>query len=302
MKKFGRTGRAATGVAAVALSACAVLVGIAGSAEAITGPPLITTPVMAPHAAQTAVPGRMEVSAATGRNSKNVKTITRDCPAGLHVVGAGYLIDGANGAVEVSALVPTPFSAPTSVRLRAVEVAPFPGKWRVTVEAVCGDVATTVSRATTGFNSAGTKNRSAFCSGLRVIGTGYSIREPTSPDPVIGEIGMDPALTNVTIFANEAFPDPGNWSLTTLAICSPDLGQTLVTATEPPPLDSVSPETVDAMCPAGTETAGAGFNTRGAGNVLADDLNPAPKLAQTVAYEDQPYALNWTLDTETVCL
>jgi hypothetical protein len=300
IKKSGRTGRAATGVAAVALAACAVLAGIAGSAEAITGPPPITTPARAPHA-QTNVPSRMEVTATTGRNSRNVKTITRDCPAGLHVVGAGYIIDGANGAVGVSALVPTPFSAPTSVQLRAVELNPFAGNWKVTVKAVCGDVDTTVSRATTGFNSANTKNRSASCSNFRVLGTGYSIREPTSPSPVIGEIGMDPALTNVTIFANEAFPNAAKWSLTTLAICSPDIGQTLVTATEPPPLDSVSPETVDAMCPAGTETAGAGFNTRGVGNVLADDFNPAPRLARTVAYEDQPYAIDWTLDTDAVC-
>src|SRR5262249_43766627 len=151
--------------------------------------------------ALTSVPSRMEVSAASGNNSKNVKRISRDCPAGLHVVGAGYLIDGANGAVKVSALVPTPFSAPTSVQLRAVELNPFPGKWKVTVEAVCGDVATTVSRATTAFNSANTKNKSASCSNFRVLGTGYSIREPTSPNPVIGSIGMDPALTNVTIYA-----------------------------------------------------------------------------------------------------
>jgi hypothetical protein len=257
--------------------------------------------VMAPHA-QANMPSRTEVSATSGLNSNNVKRIARDCPANLHVVGTGYQINGANGAVKVSALVPTPASAPTSVRLRAVAVDPFAGRWSVTVKAVCGDVATTVSAATTAFNSVNTKNKSADCSGLRVIGTGYSIDEPTSPNPVIGSIGMDSALTIVTIFANEADPDAARWSLTTLAICSPDLGQTLVTATEPPPPDSASPETVDAMCPAGTETAGAGFNTRGVGNVLADDFNPAPRLAETVAYEEDPYATNWTLSTDAVCV
>jgi hypothetical protein len=257
--------------------------------------------VVAPHA-HASVPSRAEVTATSARNSVNVKRITRDCPANLHVVGAGYQINGANGAVKVSALVPTPASAPTSVQLRAVEVDPFAGKWSVTVKAVCGDVATTVSAAKTAFNSADTKNKSASCSGLRVIGTGYSINEPTSPNPVIGSIGMDSALTIVTIFANEADPDAAKWSLTTLAICSPDLGQTLVTATEPPPPDSASPEIVDAMCPAGTETAGAGFDTRGAGNVLADDLNPAPRLAETVAYEEDPDASNWTLSTDAVCV
>ena len=55
------------------------------------------------------------------------------------------------------------------------------------------------------------------------------------------------------------------------------------------------------MCPNGKETAGAGFNTRGAGNVLADDLNPAPKLAETVAYEEDPYAKPWTLSTSAIC-
>ena len=257
--------------------------------------------VLAPHA-RANVPSRKEVTKASARNSSNVKKVTKDCPANLHVVGAGYLIDGANGAVKVSALVPTPVSAPTAVKLRAAEVDPFAGKWKVTLKVICGDVATTVSAATTAFNSANTKNKSASCSGLRVIGTGYSIREPTSPNPIIGSIGVDPALTNVTIYANEADPDAAKWSLTTLAICAPDLGQTLVTQTEPPPLDSASPETVDAMCPNGTETASAGFNTRGAGNVLADDLNPAPRLAETVAYEEDPYSKPWTLSTSAICV
>src|SRR5215472_17458779 len=113
VKKFGRTGRAATGVAAVALAACAVQVGIAGSAAATAGPPPITTLAKAIHA-QTNVPSRTEVSSTSGNNSKNVERITQDCPAGLHVVGAGYNIDGAIGEVTVSALVPTPASAPTA--------------------------------------------------------------------------------------------------------------------------------------------------------------------------------------------
>ena len=300
MKNSGRTGRAAAGVAAVTLAACAVLGGITGSAEAITGPPQTAARAMASHAL-TSVPGRMEVTVNSGNNSKNVKTLTANCPANLNVVGAGYLLYGANGAVEVSALVPTPASAPTSVQLRAVEIQPFAGKWNITVKAVCGDVATTVSAATTAFNSANTKNRSAFCSGLRVIGTGYAIREPMSTVPVVGSIGMDTALTNVTIYASEAFPTAAKWSLTTLAICAPDLGQTLVTATEPPPLDSTSPEFVDAACPSGTEATGAGFNVAALGAVVADDFNPAPKLAEVVAIEDQPYANNWTLSTDAVC-
>jgi len=300
IKNLGRTGRAATGVATIALAASAVLVGIAGSAAATTGQPLTTAPVMASHAL-TSVPGRAEVTATSGFNSTGVKRLTRDCPAGLRVVGAGYHIEGANGAVGVSALVPTPASAPTAVQLRAVELAPFPGRWRVTVEAVCGDVDTTVSAATTAFNSAGTKNVSTNCGNLRVIGTGYAIREPATRTPVIGDLGMDPALTTVTVGATEAFPTAAKWSLTALAICSPDLGQTLVTATEPPPPDSASPETVIAVCPAGTQSAGGGFFTAAAGNAVADDLNLTPPQAETVAYEDQPYALNWTLRTSVIC-
>jgi len=255
---------------------------------------------MAGHAL-TSVSSRTYVFATSGRNSKNVKTIAKDCPAGQDVIGTGYHIDGANGAVAVSALVPTPASAPTSVRLRAVELNPFPGKWSVTVEAVCDDVATTVSAATTAFNSANTKNKSTNCGNLRVIGTGYSIREPTSPVPVIGSIGMDPALTTVTIYASEAFPTAAKWSFTALAICSPDLGQTLVSATEVPPVDSASPETVPAACPASTPTTGGGFFTDARGAVVADDLTIIPKMATTVAYEDQPYTPNWTLRTSAIC-
>jgi hypothetical protein len=37
------------------------------------------------------------------------------------------------------------------------------------------------------------------------------------------------------------------------------------------------------------------------GNVIANDLNPAPLQAETVAYEDQPYANDWTLKTYGIC-
>jgi hypothetical protein len=288
-------------VTVVALAAGAVLVGIAGSAAAITAPPRTTTPVLAAHAL-TSASGRAYVFATSGFNSKNVKTIGKDCPFGQDVIGTGYHTDGANGAVTVSALVPTPASAPTAVQLRAVELSPFPGKWSVTVEAVCDDVATTVSAATTAFNSANTKSKSTNCGNRRVIGTGYSIREPTSPTPVVGDLAMDPGLTTVTVGATEAFPAAAKWSLTALAISSPDLGQTLVTATEPPPFDSASPETVIAACSGTTETAGGGFFTDAVGNAVVDDLIVTPPQAETVAYEDQPYALDWTLRTYVVCV
>jgi hypothetical protein len=301
MRKPGRAGRAAAGVAAAGLAACAVLGGTAGSAGAITGPAPVTTPALSVHAS-TSVPGRTEVTAKTGYNSNNVKTIAKGCPGNLHVVGAGYLVKSvANGVVEVTSLIPTPASAPTSVQLRAVEVNPYPGKWEVIVKAICGDVATTVSAAKTGFNSADTKSKSASCSGSRVIGTGYLIREPMTTSPVIGSIRPDSALSTVTINANEAFPTAANWALTALAICSPDLGQTLVTATEPPPLDSNSLEAVDAMCTGTTEATGAGFETGALGNVVADTLNPAPLEAEIIASEDQPYAPDWTLKAYGIC-
>jgi hypothetical protein len=301
MTKAGRTGRAATGVAAVALAACAVLAGITGSAEATTGPPRTTAQVTASHAL-TGVPSRTEVTATSAYNSNNVKTIAKDCPAGLRVVGTGYFIKAAaEPAVEVTSLVPTPAAAPTSVQVRAVEVQPFAGKWEVIVKAVCGDVATTVSTAKTAFNSANTKTKSAQCSGSRVIGTGYFIREPMTRTPVIGSIGINPALSAVTVSASEAFPTAANWSLTAAAICSPDLGQTLVTATEPPPADSDFQEFVDATCQGGTEAAGAGFDTNALGNVVVSTLNPAPLVAETIANEDQSYAPNWTLESEGIC-
>ena len=50
------------------------------------------------------------------------------------------------------------------------------------------------------------------------------------------------------------------------------------------------------------ETAGAGFDTNGVGNVVADTFNPAPRQAETVAYEDQTYANDWTLKTEAICV
>ena len=105
----------------------------------------------------------------------------------------------------------------------------------------------------------------------------------------------------MTISASEAFPTAANWALTPLAICSPDLGQKLVTVTEPPPPDSDAREVVDAMCQSPMEATGAGYDTNALGNVVPSDLNPAPLEAETIAYEDQPFAPDWTLKGYGIC-
>jgi hypothetical protein len=105
----------------------------------------------------------------------------------------------------------------------------------------------------------------------------------------------------VQLRAVELQPFAGKWKVTVEAVCG-DVDTTVSAATEPPPLDSNSPEPVDAMCQGSTETAGAGFDTNGVGNVVADTFNPAPRLAETIAYEDQPYANDWTLNTEAICV
>jgi hypothetical protein len=55
------------------------------------------------------------------------------------------------------------------------------------------------------------------------------------------------------------------------------------------------------MCLGTTEASGAGFDTNAGGNVVASEFNPAPRQAETVAYEDQPYANNWTLEASGIC-
>ena len=131
MKKPGRAGRAATGVAAIALTASAVLVGIAGSAAATTGPPPTTTPVMASHA-RTSVPGRTEVTATSGFNSKNVKRLTRDCPAGTQSAGGGFFTAAAGNAVADD-LNLTPPQAETN----AYEDQPYALNWTLRTSVIC---------------------------------------------------------------------------------------------------------------------------------------------------------------------
>ena len=79
------------------------------------------------------------------RNSESTRDVVATCPTGKRVIGTGFDIDGAGGAVAIDEV--RPITDQQAVRATAFEIRPGsagPGTdndWRLTVIAIC---ATTV--------------------------------------------------------------------------------------------------------------------------------------------------------------
>jgi len=56
-----------------------------------------------------------------------------------------------------------------------------------------------------------------------------------------------------------------------------------------------------AFCPAGTVQVGGGASVGGGGEVVIDDISPAPTTMTVVADEEDPFAGNWQATSYAIC-
>jgi len=170
-----RIGAAAAGIDAISKTrttrfiglAVAVVIGLIGSLA-------IATPAAA------AVSGLMRVSSTSGFSTHNGKIVVVSCPAGKQLVGTGARIDGGNGKVVITSLMPNGSTiAPTSVTAQAEKTDPISLSWSLTVYGICANPLpglVLISATIIDNKSEDPKAVSAVCpTGKKVVGTGFRV-------------------------------------------------------------------------------------------------------------------------------
>jgi hypothetical protein len=152
-------------------------------------------------------------------------------------------------------------------------------------------------------NSASPKTVIATCPGnKRLTGTGARI-DGGGGEVALNDLTPNQALTSNTVTAYEADPTAANWRVTAYALCADPLpGRVLATAASA--LNSASPKTRTAPCPAGKRLTGTGARIDGGGSEVAlNDLTPdaTPGSTTATAFEEDPTTANWRVTAFAIC-
>jgi hypothetical protein len=173
------------------------------------------------------VPGlRPPFSAESDFNSTVYKAVRVFCPAGTQVIGGGYQLVGAEGAVVLDDFIPSP----DNLLVGAGEIV-GPGEpsddsgtdapWKIVATVMCASTMSgySIQPVTSDFTSNRPKSELAVCPpGRAVIGGGASLSNG------FGQVSIqDLSITSTGVKA-QADEDvdgySGNWSVTTYAICA----------------------------------------------------------------------------------
>jgi hypothetical protein len=271
---------------------------LGGAAALLIGSALAA--VLPTAGAQAAVPGLVQVQAASPNNSVG-KSVTVSCPAGQRVVDAGGYITGA-GPDDIALDDVTPNAgAVGSVTASAYETDGTGANWRVHAVAECANPLPGQVRVfNTSPNNSANKSVTVTCpAGTNVIGVGLQTDRGLG-DVIIDRVAPNAGLTSVTVAGREDGALARNWDIIAYAVCANVLpGQVGVAAS--PPANSAN-KVRPAICPAGTVAIGGGGEAVGAGGrVLLRELLPAGNAMVAVADEEDPFAGNWTLITTAIC-
>jgi hypothetical protein len=227
--------------------------------------------------ASAAVPGLSYVTAFSVTDSTVYKSITADCPAGLRVIGLGFWLEGAPGAVVLDDFIPNA----TSVTVGAGEIV-GPGEpsdgttqsWRVGATAVCAVAPPGLEIVTdvTGTESGGVPyaEATATCpSGKSLLGAGANLNQG------FGQISINTLAITSGSVRGVAVPDEdgfsGTWSMKVYAICAtPIPGLHIFSAFAD--FFGASATSIKAACPEGTRAIGSGWDLNGVRDELAIDV------------------------------
>jgi hypothetical protein len=265
---------------------------------------------MAPAAAS--VPGLVRISATSVNDNSDPKVATAHCPAGTVLLSAGYQMNGAMGEAVVDDL---PLTNAASVTVTAYAEDPIPGNWNLTAYAICAQPLSGLVRLTdpSSGDSRGFKSAAIVCPpGKDLIGGGFILTGATGEalvDDILpnGSSGSEPRTVTDTAYETD-IDYPGNWSLSTHAVCAHPLTG-LVRRSTTSASNATDSRSVTANCLSGEVMVGAGYQMHGGlGNIVLDDFRPngdattAPTSITLSAYEaDLNLTENWDITAHAVC-
>ncbi|HZB33898.1 MAG TPA: hypothetical protein VE465_27300 [Streptosporangiaceae bacterium] len=286
-------GRTASRAAAIT-AACAVAVSVAQAGA--------MTPA-------NAVAGLNRVSAASVFDSSVSKAASVACPANQVAVGGGATIGGGGEGAAVTRFAPLPGGTGFEARAYEDRVG-YAANWALRVYAVCADPVAgyEIHEATSAPASPSSASASVSCTaGKQLLGTGAAVAPGRGRVILTASIPVGDPPTSVTASGEETeggYPDV--WTVTAWAICAdPVPGHAKVVSSSG--LDSASPKSSVALCPAGTTAHGTGvLIAGGSGEVKLAEVIPGPgvtpTLTRTLAYEDQNgYNNDWEIRSFVIC-
>ena len=248
-----------------------------------------------------AVPDRQIVSASSASSSAD-KGVTVTCPTGLQRLASGADVAGGGSEhVIIDDMIPGPRN------VTAYGYEDYHGTtatWSIRVWAVCGRLSSTVYTYTrsSAYDGRDDKVVTASCpSPMVVLGTGFALLGARG-SAVVHQVA--PTSTSVTVRAWEVDggPGAGSWSATAYAICALDPGGRSQTTTITS-YNSVGDKFGSAICPAGKEAFGAGFDLDGfRGRLNINDLIPT-NVGTVLTYANEliDTTNTWALLTHAIC-
>ncbi|HEY0638756.1 MAG TPA: hypothetical protein VGD67_13985 [Pseudonocardiaceae bacterium] len=258
-----------------------------------------------------AVPGLVNVSAATVVDSAVAKSATATCPAGLVVIGGGARLTIVTGEVSITRMNPT--ATGDGYDAYAYEDQDgYLGNWGLVVTAICANPPPGYQIVTA--TSVPTSNPSAQVAvacpaGTQVLGTGGAVAPGRG---VVVLSAMFPtattAPTRVQVNGSEVQGGySGTWNLQVWAICTaPVAGHTVVSTAGVS--NSASPKTTSSVCPAGSFMHGVGFQLGGSWpDLFLNGASPTPaapvgtSVPVTVSEDQSGLVGFWAIRTVIIC-
>jgi hypothetical protein len=178
------------------------------------------------------LPGQQIISSTAPRTSDSQQSLVGLCPNGQREIGFGGRINNGGGQVRFTDLYDF-FGPPSSLLIVGAreELDGYAGQWSLSSYTICADEAAasdfvlvaapsptnSTNKATTVTCPAGTRVHTAGAQ-LRADGIGQA----TTASLVIDKVGIDPALTSVTVRAVEDQAGTNAaWSVIAFALCGP---------------------------------------------------------------------------------
>ena len=246
--------------------------------------------------------GLYQVNAVSPANANSPKNVSAACAPGDDIVSVmGQVNNGAGDVLLTRAYIDAAGGGTAS----GIEAIPTGVAWTVEVTLVCAPAGALVNRSMVQTVSASNMNdkfQTAACpAGDNIVGGGYFLTDAFG-NVSIDEVTYNAAMTqlSVTAYDNAAV---GNYTLTTQAVCADPLPiSDYWNATSA--LNPTSPKSTNgAPCPIGSQVSAVGGVITGAlGAASIATLTPLPVGGGIVAREVGPFAGNWSLQMQRICI